>query len=87
MTEPEQAAAFIRSILSDNSREHFVALYLDGAHRIACYSIVSIGTANSCPVHPRKVLQRAILCGAVSLLVAHNHPSGVLTPSREDINT
>jgi DNA repair protein RadC len=48
---------------------------------------VSIGTANSCPVHPRKVLQRAILCGAVSLLVAHNHPSGVLTPSREDINT
>lgn len=85
IADPEQAAAFIRSVLSDNSREHFVALYLDGSHRIACYSIVSIGTANSCPVHPREVLQRAILCGAVSLLIAHNHPSGELEPSREDL--
>lgn len=84
LTEPEQAAAFVRSVLTDNSREHFVALYLDGAHQIACYSIVAIGTANSCPVHPREVLQRAILCGAVSLIIAHNHPSGDLTPSPQD---
>lgn len=34
IADPEQAAAFIRSVLSDNSREHFVALYLDGSHRI-----------------------------------------------------
>jgi DNA repair protein RadC len=84
INEPEQAAEFIRSVLVDNSREHFVALFLDGAHRVASYSIVSIGTANTCPAHPREVLQRAILCGAVSVIVAHNHPSGDLRPSNED---
>jgi DNA repair protein RadC len=81
---PDDVAEFVRSILTDNSREHFVALYLDGAHQVASYSIVSIGTANSAVAHPREVFQRAILAGAVSIIIAHNHPSGVLTPSDED---
>ena len=81
---PDHVAQFVRSILTDNSREHFVALYLDGAHQVASYSIVSIGTANSAVAHPREVFQRAILAGAVSIIIAHNHPSGVLTPSDED---
>ena len=58
---PDDVANFVRSILTDNSREHFVALYLDGAHQVASYSIVSIGTANASVVHPREVFQRAIL--------------------------
>ena len=78
------AAAFVRTILTDNSREHFVALYLDGAQQVVSYSTISIGTANATPVHPREVFQRAILAGAISLVVAHNHPSGNLTPSEED---
>ena len=85
ISEPEEAAGFIRSVLVYNSCEHFVPLFLDGAHRVASYSIVAIGTANSCQAHPREVLQRAILCGAISLIIAHNHPSGDPTPSRADI--
>jgi len=81
---PDDVADFVRSILTDNSREHFIALYLDGAHQVASYSIVSIGTANASMVHPREVFQRAIRAGAVSIIIAHNHPSGVLTPSDED---
>lgn len=81
---PDDVADFVRSILTDNSREHFVALYLDGANQVASYSIVSIGTANASMVHPREVFQRAILAGAVSIIIAHNHPSGILTPSEED---
>ena len=81
---PDDVADFVRSILTDNSREHFVAVYLDGANQVASYSIVSIGTANASMVHPREVFQRAILAGAVSIIIAHNHPSGVLTPSDED---
>ncbi len=83
---PDDVANFVRSILTDNSREHFVALYLDGAHQVTSYSIVSIGTANASMVHPREVFQRAILAGAVSIIIAHNHPSGILTPSDEDHN-
>ena len=84
ITGPDGVAGFVRSILTDNSREHFVALYLDGANQVASYSIVSIGTANASMVHPREVFQRAILAGAVSIIIAHNHPSGILTPSEED---
>jgi len=81
---PNDVADFVRSVLTDNSREHCVALYLDGAHQVVSYSIISIGTANMSVVHPREVFQRAILAGAVSIIIAHNHPSGVLTPSDED---
>jgi DNA repair protein RadC len=68
----------------DNSREQFIALYLDGAHAVAAYAIVSIGSANFAQVHPREIFQRAFLVGATALAVAHNHPSNNCHPSAED---
>ncbi len=82
---PDDVAAFVRSVLIDNSREHLVALYLDGAHQVSSYSLISVGSANSAVVHPREVFQRAIVSGAVALAIAHNHPSGELTPSKDDL--
>lgn len=84
MSGPDTFAAFFRKVLPDNSREHFMALYLDGAHKVIAYSIVSTGSANACHVHPREIFQRAYLTGAVSIVVGHNHPSGQLDPSQED---
>jgi len=84
INSPVDVANFVRSVLTDNSREHFVALYLNGQHQVAAYSIVSIGTANSAPVAPREVFQRAVLTGAISIVVAHNHPSESTVPSHED---
>ncbi len=78
-------ASFVRRVVVDNSREHCVALYLDGSHSVVCYSIVSIGTADSALIHPREVFQRAILCGAIALIFCHNHPSGQTAPSPEDL--
>jgi DNA repair protein RadC len=72
------------SLLKDNAREHFIAIYLDGAHRVASYSVVSIGTARHTVVHPREIFQPAILSGACAVIIAHNHPSGDLEPSTED---
>ena len=86
VTDPSNAVQFIRDVLPDNSREHFLALYLDGANQVASFSVISTGTANSSLVHPREVFQRAVLVGAQAFLVAHNHPSGSLTPSREDLD-
>ena len=77
---------FLNSVLYDNSREHFIALFLDGSHNIAAYSVVAIGSANACQIHPREIFQRAVLCGAVSFIIAHNHPSSSLTPSEADIS-
>ena len=83
ITEPEHAAAFFRKLLPDNSREHFMSIYLDGAGTIIAYSMLD-GLAGSCQVHPREIFQPAILVGAVSVLVSHNHPSGKCDPSAED---
>lgn len=82
---PEAAAEFMRSLLRDNAREHFLAMYLDASHVVAAFSIVSVGTANSAPVHPREVYQPAILAGACAVIVGHNHPSGDVTPSQDDL--
>jgi len=84
---PADVAMFVRSVAIDNSREQFFALYLDGNHSVVSYALVSIGTANASMVHPREFFQRAILSGAVSLIVAHNYPSGNAEPSAADRKT
>jgi len=81
---PWQVADFVRSVMTDNSREHCIALYLDASNQIASYSLISIGGANSAPIAPREVFQRAVLVGALSIVLSHNHPSGGLEPSVQD---
>ena len=65
-------------------QEHFIAITLAGNHTIIRVRIVSIGLVNRTLVHPREVFSPAIKDNAVSLIVAHNHPSGDLEPSSED---
>lgn len=84
INRPTHVAEFVRSVLPDNSREHFVALYLDGSHYVASYSVISTGLANFTTVHPREVFQRAVVSGACAVAFAHNHPSESTEPSRED---
>lgn len=81
---PLEVVEFLRRVVRDDAREHFVALYLDGRHRPIAHQVVSIGTASASLVHPREVFQPAILVGACAVIVAHNHPSGDPSPSRED---
>lgn len=87
VTDQQDVAEFVRTVLIDNSREHFVALYLDAGSRVGCYSLLSIGTATQTLITPRELFQRAIVAGAVSIIIAHNHPSGDLTPSPDDLTT
>lgn len=77
-------AKFLRSIVPNNSQEHFIAVYLGAAHDPIGYAVVSSGLLSSCPVHPREVYQRAVLLGAYSVIVAHNHPSDNHEPSQAD---
>lgn len=80
----DAVAALVRSLLPDNVQEHVVALYLDGAHMVCDVALLFTGSANACTVHPREVFQRAVLCGACAVIVAHNHPSEETTPSKAD---
>lgn len=81
---PNDIASFFRTVAPDNSREHMVAMYLDGNHQLIAFAIISTGTANMTVAVPREILQRALFVGAISIVIAHNHPSDSLEPSRED---
>ncbi len=74
----------LRELIGDADREHFVALYLNARHFVTHVHIVSRGTAQSAPVHPREVFKGAYLANAAALVIAHNHPSGDVTPSSDD---
>jgi DNA repair protein RadC len=66
------------------SKEHFVALYLNARHELIHKEIASIGTVDASLVHPRDVFAPALIHNAIAVIVAHNHPSGDATSSPED---
>jgi DNA repair protein RadC len=81
---PEKAVEQLKDI-RDKKQEYFVCMTLDGANRLIAKRIISIGTLTSSLVHPREVFADAISDRAASVIIAHNHPSGSLEPSRADI--
>jgi DNA repair protein RadC len=82
----DTAVEVARRRLAGKKQEHFVALLLDTRHRILKVSRISVGTLDMSIVHPRETFREAIALGAAALIVAHNHPSGDPTPSREDLD-
>lgn len=83
--DPAVAAAALGHELMWQSQEKFAVLLLDVKHRIIGSKVVSIGTATETIAHPRDIFREVIRRGATRLIVAHNHPSGSLDPSKEDI--
>ncbi len=71
--------------IRNSKKEHFVAFYVDTQSRLIEKQIISIGTLDSSLVHPREVFEPAISLHAASVIIAHNHPSGNLEPSMEDV--
>jgi DNA repair protein RadC len=71
--------------IRDRKQECFVVLTLDGANRLISNTIVFQGTLNQSLVHPREVFAQAIEDRAAKIIIAHNHPSGSLEPSPDDI--
>lgn len=72
--------------LFKDEKERFIAILLDTKNRIIGIDLISIGTINQAPTHPREIFRKAITAGANSIILAHNHPSGDVTPSSADID-
>jgi len=70
----------------NKQQEYFITITLDGANHVIEKRVISIGTVNQSLVHPREVFSPALCERATSIILAHNHPSGELSPSVEDIN-
>lgn len=83
---PEQAYKSIQEKLKGKKKEHFYILCLDTRNRVCNKKQVSMGNLDSSIVHPREVFKDAISSLAASVIFVHNHPSGDLDPSSEDVN-
>ena len=73
--------------LKHYSEEHFVSFHLNSRNEVSGFHIVSHGTVSASLVHPREVFKSALLTNSHSIIVAHNHPGGSLSPSAEDLET
>ena len=87
LSSPGEVLAYLDSLdIASSDREVFVVLHLDTRNRVVAHETTSIGSQNASLVHPREVFKAAILKGATSIILAHNHPSGDPAPSKEDID-
>lgn len=81
---PTDVFPLIRHI-ADRHQEHFLCVSLNGANEVIAVRTVSVGLVNRALVHPREVFADPITDRATSIIVAHNHPSGNLIPSADDL--
>ena len=70
--------------LSDQAEEYVYLLTMNQKGKPICFFEISHGTVNCSVVGIREILIRALLCGAVNIVIIHNHPSRIPTPSKED---
>lgn len=75
------------SYIAEKKQEYFLCVSLNGANEVIGNRLVTVGLLNANQVHPREVFVDAISDRAASIILAHNHPSGILKPSPDDIAT
>ena len=77
---------YIKEDVVLKKQEYFYCLYLDTKNKVIAKKCLFIGTLNNSTVHPREIFKEAYLLSANKIICIHNHPSGDVTPSKEDIN-
>lgn len=76
---------YYKDKLNDKKQEHFYCVYLDVKNHIIKDKLLFIGTINESLIHPREIFKEAYLLSAFSVICVHNHPSGNVNPSNNDI--
>lgn len=86
ISTPSDIYSLIRHYAYDK-QEKFIILVLDGAHNVIDHFVATVGLVNQALIHPREVFSRPIELKATCIIIAHNHPSGIIEPSKQDITT
>jgi DNA repair protein RadC len=84
ISDPDEAHRLVAPFLANADREHAVVLGLDTKHRVLTLRLATIGSVDHTFMTPRELYRDALLDGATAVVLAHNHPSGDPTPSRDD---
>lgn len=82
---PREAHRHVKEI-ARAKKEHLVALYLDAQNHLLAKETISVGSLNTTRTHPREIFGPAIAAAAMGVILAHNHPSGSLAASQEDVD-
>lgn len=84
MSSPGRTRTFLQQHLGGREREVFCCLFLDAQHRLQRCEDLFWGTLDGAAVYPREIVARALRYRAAAVILAHNHPSGIATPSAAD---
>ena len=84
LNSPEHFASYSRTRLGDKQYEVSLIFYLNSQHRLIYCESAGTGSTDAVSVFPSEVARKALLCGAASVVVTHNHPGGHCGPSPED---
>ena len=85
ITSTDIVFEYYRDLFFNKKQEYFYCVFLDTNKVVICEKLIFIGTLDYSVVHPREVFKEAILVSASSIICIHNHPSGNVVPSRNDI--
>ncbi|MDE7546766.1 DNA repair protein RadC [Acetobacter fabarum] len=77
--------AYLSALMAHEKTEQMRVLFLDGANRLVADEVMGRGTVDHAPVYPREIVRRALVLQASSFVLVHNHPSGEVQPSAEDM--
>ena len=81
---PDAVKTYLQLRLAGESIEHFLVMFLDVQNRLIALETMAVGTLTQTSVYPREVVRAALAHGASTVVLAHNHPSGSVQPSRAD---
>ena len=85
LNNPESIYEYTKYLFNNKEQELFYCLYFDNKQQLVGKELLFIGTVNRSITHPREVFKYAYYYSATSIICLHNHPSGDINPSREDI--
>lgn len=84
INESEKIAVIMRKLTENSLRESFYAFYLDSQCKIIGFELLGVGSCNQVMMYSTELYRSALVSGAVSVIVSHNHPSGNASPSEAD---
>ena len=84
MSSPPVVRDFLRIKLGALEHEVFAVIHLDSQHRVIEYVEMFRGTVSQTSVYPREIVKEALVRNSAAMILVHNHPSGVVEPSRAD---
>lgn len=85
LTNPKAIWEDTKYLFNNQKQEQFYCLYFNNQHQLIERKLLFMGTINKSIVHPREVFKEAYKLSASSIICLHNHPSGNIMPSVEDV--